>query len=609
MPMLFALGQHPALVAAVRRLHAGERLFAYLDDVYVVTTPDRVGAVFTILSEELRRYSRIRIHGGKTQVWNAAGIRPPACDELDRVAQAEDPEAPSVWRGGDLPLALQGIKVLGTPLGQDEFIEAHLARTSQSHETLLDRIPMLSDVQSAWALLLHCANARATYLLRVVRPEMVQRFADGHDRGLWRCLSTILGVHPEQCDLAAKEVATLPLTWRGLGLRSAVRTSVSAYWASWADSLAMIHQRHPEVADRIVVALDGVNHTPALSAARSAGGQLMGVEGFNPPSWRALSLGARPAMREPDDFEPGTAGHGWQHEASSRVEREHRERWIMPRLADSEKAMLRSQSGPGAGLALSATPSNYSCRIAPHLFRVLLLRLRLPLPLVSRTCRCGRPTDVLGHHRAACARAGVLGRRGFALESAAARVCREGGARVSTNVMVRDLDLRAPDVLDGRRLEVVAEGLPLFGGAQLALDTTLVSALHCDGSARPHAANVDGVALVAARRRKELTCPELVGPRSRARLVVLAGEVGGRWSAETMSFLGLLAKARARSETPLLRRRVEQAWRIRWGSMLACAAARAFAASLLDQRAPVGSDGNTPASHEVVADYRYAGLG
>ena len=226
MPMLFALGQHPALVAALRRLHAGERLFAYLDDVYVVTTSDRVGAVFTILSEELWRHSRIRFHGGKTQVWNAAGIRPPACDELDRVAQAEDPEAPSVWRGGDLPLALQGIKVLGTPLGQDEFVEAHLARTSQSHETLLDRIPMLSDVQSAWALLLHCANARATYLLRVVTPEMVQRFAEGHDRGLWRCLSTILGVHPEQCDPAAKDAPTLPLSLRA-GWACAVQSALA----------------------------------------------------------------------------------------------------------------------------------------------------------------------------------------------------------------------------------------------------------------------------------------------------------------------------------------------------------------------------------------------
>ena len=112
---------------------------------------------------------------------------------------------------------------------------------------------------------------------------------------------------------------------------------------------------------------------------------------------------------------------------------------------------------------------------------------------------------------------------------------------------------------DCRRLEVVAKGLPLFGGAQLALDTTLVSALHCDGSARPHAADVDGVALSPRRWRKELTYPELEGPRSRARLVVLAGEVGGRWSAETMSFLGLLAKARSRSETHLKRRRVEQA--------------------------------------------------
>ena len=37
--------------------------------------------------------------------------------------------------------------------------------------------------------------------------------------------------------------------------------------------------------------------------------------------------------------------------------------------------------------------------------------------------------------------AGVLGSRGFSLESAAARVCREAGAQVSTNLFVRDLDL------------------------------------------------------------------------------------------------------------------------------------------------------------------------
>ena len=81
-----------------------------------------------------------------------------------------------------------------------------------------------------------------------------------------------------------------------------------------------------------------------------------------------------------------------------------------------------------------------------------------------------------------------------------------------TNVLVRDLDLVAPNPLDSRRLEVVVDGLPLFGGCQLAVDTTLVCALHCDGSPHGAAADADGVVLQVARRRKERTYPELVGP-------------------------------------------------------------------------------------------------
>ena len=50
-------------------------------------------------------------------------------------------------------------------------------------------------------------------------------------------------------------------------------------------------------------------------------------------------------------------------------------------------------------------------------------------------------------------------------------------ARVSTNVMLRDLDLLPQDRPDTRRLEVVADGLPLHNGAHLAIDTTMVSPL------------------------------------------------------------------------------------------------------------------------------------
>ena len=126
----------------------------------------------------------------------------------------------------------------------------------------------------------------------------------------------------------------------------------------------------------------------------------------------------------------------------------------------------------------------------------------------------------------------------------------EAGARVSTKVFVRDLDLLAPNVQDARRSEIVAEGLPLHGGAQLVVDTTLVSAHHCDGTARPGAAHIDGAALVVARRRKERACPELVGPRSRVKVVVLAGEVGGRWSEETVTFWRLLGAPEGKGPCP-----------------------------------------------------------
>ena len=46
---------------------------------------------------------------------------------------------------------------------------------------------------------------------------------------------------------------------------------------------------------------------------------------------------------------------------------------------------------------------------------------------------------------------------------------------MAVNVMVRDMDLALPNTHDARRLEVLVDGLLLYGGAQLAIDTTLVS--------------------------------------------------------------------------------------------------------------------------------------
>ena len=59
------------------------------------------------------------------------------------------------------------------------------------------------------------------------------------------------------CDEKAKATATLPLALGGMVLRSAERSRVAAHFASWADALPMIQERHPAVAELIVGSLSG----------------------------------------------------------------------------------------------------------------------------------------------------------------------------------------------------------------------------------------------------------------------------------------------------------------------------------------------------------------
>ena len=186
---------------------------------------------------------------GKTQVWNSGGERPEFCNVLERVAQIADPEA-RVWRGSGLPTTEQGIRVLGTPLGHVDYVETQLRDRLEDHQVLLNRIPEVQDLQTAWALLLHCASARANCMLRVIRPELVQGYAAGHGRGLWACLCRLLGTDIENA--RSRELASVPLSLGGLDLQSATRTREAAHWASWADCLFMVRNRHPVVAERIL---------------------------------------------------------------------------------------------------------------------------------------------------------------------------------------------------------------------------------------------------------------------------------------------------------------------------------------------------------------------
>ena len=177
---------------------------------------------------------------------------------------------------------------------------------------------------------------------------------------------------------------------------------------------------------------------------------------------------------------------------------------------------------------------------------------------------------------------------------------------MAENVLLRDLNLDAP-VLDDRRLEVVANALPIWGGVQVAVDTTLVSPVRADGAPRPGADREPGLALRQIRRRKRHhTYPELLRSR-RCRLLVLGLEVGGRWLPDGVAFVRLLARAKSRRVPELLLGAAVQAYVRRWTALLAVAAQRALAASLL-QLPLFGEtcvDGAEPPVSDLLADARW----
>ena len=63
---------------------------------------------------------------GRTQIWNKSG-----CTHQN------------------LPVGQQGIRVLGVPIGQEEYIK-NLAKKSDEHQVLIDRIPLVQDLQAPW---------------------------------------------------------------------------------------------------------------------------------------------------------------------------------------------------------------------------------------------------------------------------------------------------------------------------------------------------------------------------------------------------------------------------------------------------------------------------
>ena len=100
-----------------------------------------------------------------------------------------------------------------------------------------------------------------------------------------------------------------------------------------------------------------------------AGQSLGGVLGWSPTLMdRAGQWGNVQSLAQLEEFEPGARRGGWQGREPSRG---FRDEDLFARLDGTGQALLRSQGGPGAGLALTScsllprgrrwSPSSFEC--------------------------------------------------------------------------------------------------------------------------------------------------------------------------------------------------------------------------------------------------------
>ena len=304
------------------------------------------------------------------------------------------------------------------------------------------------------------------------------------------------------------------------------------------------------------------------------------------PSWRELAAGLSPEVSAlTPEAEPGEWRHKWQFFAADARER-FAARALWASLPPTGKALLLNMQGPHAGDIFAALPlepamTSTADRFLSHLRR----RLWLPLGLGDACCpgaSCAATLDPYGFHLLSCPRSGRLQERAYPFERTLMQICREAGGRVSRpQPLVRRLGLTggSPELTDQRRIDFAVYGLPIFGGLPICVDATIVSPISAEGIPHPGCTADHDAVFAAAKREKFDTYSDLVAS-DRCVFLVLAAGTGGRWSSDCVQLLRELARFRAASEPPVLRRSMQTAFLRRWWSLLSVALHDSIAAAL-----------------------------
>ena len=362
-PALFSIAIHYAVLQARReaeRLHPGQLDFVafYLDDGAIA---GRAAAAKTF-SEV---FQREMVNIGLVTNVEKCEVVPSCLHSTVSHAQFSGYQ----WREDGC------FKLLGAPLGNQDFCEAHTGKRVLKAKVLQEAVGDFAHAQGALQVLRHCASwCKLVYSTRTVPPDMHSAALCEFNANLRRCLEKIVGdALPDR----AWGLAQLGILQGGLGIRDPAAHAPAAYFASVLQTV--------ELCTKIDGAYD--------ASDRDGGSHVASVQ-------EAL----RDRVLEAASWDRGAATIS-QKELSSMIDAASLQALCERHRADAPfQAHIALCRMPGAGAWITAPPVDDGREIDAPLFQVdVKRRLRAPVYAADSFCPCcGDLLDKYGDHALTC---------------------------------------------------------------------------------------------------------------------------------------------------------------------------------------------------------------
>ena len=274
------------------------------------------------------------------------------CAAWSRSLELDEPFSNLGEGGQRISFPVDGITLLGAPIGPGHHEEDVARSIVAKHTTLLERLPSLPSLQRALLLLRFCAAQRFTYLMRTVPPSSLVTAAAEHDQQVRACLATLLTEDTIPDDIWLQ--STLRLSEGGLGLGSATRNCHAAFLGAAGTTMHGFASSFPAISH-----FADLWKSPTTDCSMAANlrhsmtylnslAEYHSTQGTLPADSLVRTL-PRSLAELPE------VSYQLQHHVTS-MDNCRTKDALMQRLPLIAKAQLRSQSGPGACGFLCAVP-------------------------------------------------------------------------------------------------------------------------------------------------------------------------------------------------------------------------------------------------------------